>query len=1766
VDEMSEKEEEKEVRLKVGELTAREEAGRGIVRIDSSTMHKLGIKEGDVVEIEGSRKTAAIAVRAYPADVGLNIIRMDGITRRNAGSGVGEYVKVRKAEVKEAKRVTIAPAEKGFVVHASPDLVKQNLYMRPVVKGDIIIPSPVVRKRSKSGSFFEEFFGSDFFEEFFFTPFPGETRFIVTNTDPSGIVRIGDITELEILPELPESLKLEEKAIPAVTYEDIGGIKDVIEKVREMIELPLRHPEIFERLGIEPPKGVLLYGPPGTGKTLLAKAVANESGANFFSISGPEIMSKFYGESEQNLRKIFEEAEKNAPSIIFIDEIDAIAPKREETTGEVERRVTSQLLCLHPSTLVYADEPCSIKELFEKTKGKIIEDEFGVVHKIPKNGVYVLSFSENGKISKAKIIALSKTKVKKQYEIQLSTGEKVVCSSITKFLRIGNDGVKWVSAEELKEGDYVLAPKKIPLENSIQKLDLKKLKEREKWILKVEKSSLPAAIFGRRFIKLSELVKWENNEIFVNELKKPYQKIALILSKMKEIRKEELEKKLNVTRKALNNSLRKLKKMGILSIKEGVVRLECAKSFNILGIAYKSDGKIYPIKEKFFIKLPEFLDEKLARLLGYIISEGHLYNHALNVSGEVAEECENLIEECFKVKCKMKQTHVKMLYTYSKPIVKFLSEYFGIPIGKKSHEVEVPKEIFNSPENVRAAFLAGLLEGEGYVSNSQISFYTSSEKLAMGIASLLYSLEIPARIKIYNLYAIQPFGGYEVFKTFVEKIGRYVEIPQKRLKLKNLLERKKLVSSIVWPIKEKLFEIRKGYGNKYSYLSPNVDLHINSNVLGYFIKALEGIENEFISELKKISVSEAIPVKVERIGRVDEEIEMYDLTTETSNFIVGHAPVIVHNTLMDGLKKRGKVVVIAATNRPNAIDPALRRGGRFDREIEIPVPDREGRLEIFKIHTRNMPLDKDVDLNWLADITYGYVGADIMALCKEAAMSALRRVLPEIKWKEETELPKEVIEKLVVKKEDFENALKVVEPSAMREVLVEVPKVKWEDVGDLEEVKQQLKEMVEWPLKHPESFERMGITPPKGILLYGPPGCGKTLLAKAVANESGANFIAIKGPEVLTMWVGESLPYDEKILIINDGKVKRINISDYPENKKIFVPTITNDFKSKNSKAVGLIKHPAPPFVYKIKTETGREVRVTGGHSLFIKDDEGLREVQAEYIEPGKTRIAIPAKIIPPETIKEINLIEHLRGKKLHVFVKGSQKYVKKAIKKLGLKKVSSLLGIEAKNVYAYLNRANLRLDKFVKLMKSAKIKYNPKNLTLISRKSELPAIVKFNEELGLLLGLWVAKGSYFSHGIRISLNKKEALKISELCKKFGDTCFYKKGNGVDIYIDSTLLLFLFKDVFGLKTGANKHVPELMFSAPMKTIASFLRGYFSGDGYFSGKYIEVTTVSKELANDILTLLLYYGIVARVKEKSEKNGSVSYRIRFCWQRWLNTFINKIGFLDEEKNEKVRNYLRSLWQKVDKRSPEHKMNKDVYWDLVVEKKIEPYNYPYVFDISVNPTERFIAGFGCVLVHNSERKIRELFRRARQVAPAIIFFDEIDALAPRRGLYRGSAVTETVVSQLLTELSGIEETKGVVVIAATNRPDMIDPALLRPGRIDRFVLIPPPDQKARLEILKIHTRNMPLDKDVDLKELAERTEGFSGADLEALCREAAMNALREDIKAKSVKKKHFEEALKKITPSLTKDVISYYEKFVERQKKIRKPEEEEKFSYIG
>src|SRR6185436_15639028 len=226
-------------------------------------------------------------------------------------------------------------------------------------------------------------------------------------------------------------------------------------------------------------------------------------------------------------------------------------------------------------------------------------------------------------------------------------------------------------------------------------------------------------------------------------------------------------------------------------------------------------------------------------------------------------------------------------------------------------------------------------------------------------------------------------------------------------------------------------------------------------------------------------------------------------------------------TLMDGIEGRGKLVVIGATNRPNALDPALRRPGRFDREIEIGIPDEEGRFDILQIHTRGMPLEQDLDLKSYAKVTHGFVGADLEMVAKEAAMRSLRRIIPEINLKE-SKIPIDTLNKIKITSQDLDDALKEVHPSAMREVLVQKPNIQWKDIGGLDNLKEELKEAIEWPLKHADLFIKASIKPPKGILLYGPPGTGKTLLAKAVASTSESNFISIKGPELLSTWVGES--------------------------------------------------------------------------------------------------------------------------------------------------------------------------------------------------------------------------------------------------------------------------------------------------------------------------------------------------------------------------------------------------------------------------------------------------------------------------------------------------------------------------------------------------------------------------------------------------------------------------------------------------------------------
>jgi len=317
-----------------------QDVGKGVARLPRKVFEALDLAEGGAVAINGKRSTAALAIRPYAEDEGLDLVRIDGLMRANADVGIGDHVTLTKTEPKPARRVVLAPAQRNLKLRGSGQALRRTLFGRPLVAGDFLSTSVYNSPPDGRGSV-----PDDVFRSFFAQPAYAlqEIRLRVTSTTPRGIVHVSKDTTLELLPEYVD---VDEVRRAEVTYDDIGGVGGTVTQVREMIELPLKHPELFQRLGIDPPKGVLLHGPPGTGKTLLAKAVAGEADAHFFQIAGPEIMGRHYGESEQRLREVFQQAQESAPSILFIDELDSIAPKREEVSGETERRVVAQLLTL----------------------------------------------------------------------------------------------------------------------------------------------------------------------------------------------------------------------------------------------------------------------------------------------------------------------------------------------------------------------------------------------------------------------------------------------------------------------------------------------------------------------------------------------------------------------------------------------------------------------------------------------------------------------------------------------------------------------------------------------------------------------------------------------------------------------------------------------------------------------------------------------------------------------------------------------------------------------------------------------------------------------------------------------------------------------------------------------------------------------------------------------------------------------------------------------------------------------------------------------------------------------------------------------------------------------------------------------------------------------------------------------------------------------------------------------------------------------------
>ncbi len=960
----------KEVQLKVAKAYPND-SGRGIARLDPQTMLALQLSPGDIVEVEGKKVTAAKVWRADRIDWDQGALRVDGFIRQNAGVGMGDVVRVRKAEVHGAVKILLAPTEGPGLKFGGDagEMVKRQILKRPVVKGDVI---PVMSTMAH--------------------PFLGRVvtgqsiPLVAVETEPAGVVLITEKTEV-ILHDKP--LDGFEATAAGVTYEDIGGLGGEIQRVREMIELPMKHPELFQQLGIQPPNGILMYGPPGTGKTLIARAVANESGAHFIAIAGPEIMSKYYGESEQRLREIFEEAGQNTPAIVFIDELDSIAPRREEVTGEVERRVVAQLLTMMDGL---------------EERGQVVV--IGATNRI---------------------------------------------DAVDPALR---------------------RPGRFDREVEIGVPDRQGRKE----ILQIHSRGMP-------------IYAWDSEVVA-------------------EILLEELES---------------FEERAVVRISENVSKIESLE-----------------------------LEES-----------------------SIENELQRGKNELKKLEGELKRTKGEL------------------------ERLEIEKQ------QAKGSLIQRILDTITDKQSQVNELLSEMEEVRMGIES----------------------GKNDI---------------------KKLKERRENNKNTIKKLKNDIHSINK----------INETMRKEKGILESIAADLESIAAK-ISDIKRTESSRG----AEDIRNIFSEKELQQKGTEVRNI--------------------EKII------------------------LDLGIISPEYIKKVIEGSTSHM-------LNHLASATHGFVGADISALTKEAAMKTLRRYLPQINLEEE--IPKELLDSMRVTQKDFDEALREVEPSAMREVLIEVPMTTWDDVGGLDDVRQEIREAVEWPLTHPDKFRKMGIHPPKGILLYGPPGTGKTLVAKAVARETAANFISIRGPQLLSKWVGES--------------------------------------------------------------------------------------------------------------------------------------------------------------------------------------------------------------------------------------------------------------------------------------------------------------------------------------------------------------------------------------------------------------------------------------------------------------ERAMREVFKKARQVAPCIIFFDEIDAIAPVRGGDTNRAV-ERMVNQLLTELDGLETLEDVMIIGATNRPDIIDPALLRTGRFDRMVLLEAPAKKGRMEIFRIHTKEMPLSEDVDFEELTEVTDGYTGADIESVCRETVMLALREDINAKGVEMRHFRDALKKVHPSLAENIMDYYER-IKDQFKGGKPKEEK--SYIG
>ncbi len=789
--------------------------------------------------------------------------------------------------------------------------------------------------------------------------------------------------------------------------------------------------------------------------------------------------------------------------------------------------------------------------------------------------------------------------------------------------------------------------------------------------------------------------------------------------------------------------------------------------------------------------------------------------------------------------------------------------------------------------------------------------------------------------------------------------------------------------------------------------------------------------------------------------------------------------------------------------------------------------------------------------------------------------------------------------------------------------MLEGESVDMNQIGGYGDVKSELKESIIWPLREKDLSYTYGIKPPNGILLFGPPGTGKTLLMRALAKELDVGFYYVKASELLSEWYGESLPYDEELLISQNGKARPEKIGKIVEEKmNCEVLSFDENGKGRFSKIKDHIKHKCTSPIYEVKTRTGRRIKVTDYHSLFALNGGKVESIPTSQLTPKKSFIAVPSKIeFSRSPLEKINFLSSLSENDHNLWVKGATEYLSKAEEKLGIEKTASILGINRKRYFRQIlkNGTGVRAGKFLSLMDEAKIHFNPSKLRIYSGKNSLPGEMEIDEQLSHFLGLWVAEGSYNRKDtVRISTSAGEEEHITKLCKGlFGNITLYKKKNskGRDIYIGSRPLYVLMRHTIGLDHGARKKsIPRIAFSLSRNNMAAFLRGYFSGDGsiYTNQRnvgMVEASTASHGLASQLMYLLLYFGIVASVYDKKESNGHTAKRVCFSGSENMRKF-GEIGFLDSVRSDRLGFCSHaSKWQRsrqipitgelrnsISRQMPhwsssatagssmlmqfggeeieaemQQAIESDMFFDRV-EQITRVEDEEYVYDVSVDPCQNFAGGFGGIFAHNSEKNVAEIFSIARKNAPAILFFDEIDAVGKSRDSYSADDVAPRVMSTLLQELDGFKEKSGkqVIMVGATNVPHQLDSALMRPGRFDKLIYMHLPDEDAREEIFKVHTRKLPVEESVDFKKLSSMTTRYSGADIKNICTEVARLAAKEAVAQDAVvplRMDHFKRVMKSIKPSTSLSKLDDYERFrIDFERRIGEEEEEEEGEETG